>query len=149
MSTITSLWAEETLPIRDGLYAASGESYSLRLNPAVPCGAEITGTFDLDAFLESDPDWLTTIDITGKTALPNDSGSLGSLVYGEGSHGSEGFFGRLDKDQNLAWVLYLEESNPFVKVTVNGQTATFTSSSDIAISVNIDHPWTDLPQAPK
>jgi hypothetical protein len=141
MSTITSLWAQENLPIRDGLYTASGEAYSVRIDPARPGGIEIGDTFDVDALLKSDPDYLTAIDITGTTELPN---GTGWLVRGEGSYGSEGFFGRLDKDKNLVWVIYIEESNPFVTMTASGNTATFSSSSDISISVDIDRPWIEL-----
>jgi hypothetical protein len=144
MSTITSLWAAGRLPIHDGLYTAAGEQYNVRINPAKPGGIEILDKFDLDAFLKSDPDWLTTIDITGEVEL---RAGAGWLCRGEGSYGSEGFFAHLNQDKNLVWVVYLEESNPFVDITVAGNVATFTSSSDIRISVDIARPWAELPDA--
>lgn len=143
MSTITSLWADEHLPIRDGLYTAAGDSYSVRIDPAKPGGIEVGEKFDLDTLLKADPDWLTTIDITRQTELP---GGGDWLCCGEGSYGSEGFFGRLGRAKNLIWVIYLQESNPFIGIEVTGRIARFTSSSDISISVEIDQPWLELPR---
>lgn len=143
MSTISSLWAAGNLPIRDGLYTAADEAYSVRISRETPSGIEIGEKFDVDAFVKSDPDWLTTIDITGETELP---GGAGWLCRGEGSYGSEGFFGRLDNGKNLVWVVYLEESNPFIGIEIIGNAARFTSSSDVSITVDIDRPW-DAPGA--
>jgi hypothetical protein len=141
MSTITKLWAAGNLPIRDGLYTAAGESYAVRLDAAAPGGLEILAPFDLDAVLAPDPDYVTSIDITGWTELP---GGAGWLCRGEGSYGSEGFFARTDAARNLTWVIYLEESNPVIDISVSGGVATFTSSSEIVIRVEIDRPWSTV-----
>lgn len=141
MSTITNLWANENLPIHDGLYTAAGDSYTVRLDPAGPPGIEIPGTFDLDEFLKPDPDWLTSIDVQGELELPD---GTGWLFRGEGSYGSEGFFGRYDQDKNLVWVMYFERSNPFIDIKLSGTVATFTSSSDVTVSVDVDRPWVDI-----
>jgi hypothetical protein len=142
MSTIGTLWADETLPIRDGLYTAAGDSYAARLDPTKPGGVAITGKFDLDEFLASDPDNVTSIDMHWPVELPDDAGWV---FKGEGSYGSEGFFGRLDKDKKLVWVMYFERSNPFVDITVSADVAIFTSSSDITVSVYLDRPWVEIP----
>lgn len=107
------------------------------MNDAAPGGLEILGTFDLDFMLSSDPDWVTSIEITREAEL---EGGTGRLVAGEGSYGSEGFFGRLDGSNKLEWVIYLEESNPFVDIGISGRSATFYSSSEKAITVDIDNP---------
>lgn len=52
--------------------------------------------------------------------------------------GSEGFFGRLDAGSELVWVAFLAEANPFVKTVVDGEIATFTSSSGVSITVPVD-----------
>lgn len=59
------------------------------------------------------------------------------MCCGEGSYGSEGFFGQLDEQKNLVWVVYLENSNFFVDVPVRKDTATFTSSAGTLIVVNL------------
>jgi hypothetical protein len=83
--------------------------------------------------LSVDPERRTVIDMTVVKALPDGSGYL---CAGEGSYGSEGFFGRLGQDRNLVWVVYLEESNPFVDAVVDdGRRAKFTSSSGVSIAV--------------
>ena len=35
-------------------------------------------------------------------------------MLGEGSHGSEGFIAYITSDEKLNWVIYFEESNPFI-----------------------------------
>lgn len=62
------------------------------------------------------------------------------MCCGEGSYGSEGFFGRLDHHKNLLWVVYIEGSNPFVDVSVGGTAATFISSSGVSITVDLETP---------
>ena len=49
----------------------------------------------------------------------------------------QGFFGRLDQHKNLVWVVYLENSNPFVDVSISNTSATFTSSASVSITVNL------------
>ena len=38
----------------------------------------------------------------------------GACLLGEGSHGSEGFIAYITSDEKLNWVIYFEESNPFI-----------------------------------
>jgi len=96
--------------------------------------------FNLDEALDADPDWLTSIDVTRETGLAG----AGYLCCGEGSYGSEGFAARLDEHKNLAWVIYLEESNPFTDIVIAGMTATFSSSSGVSITVDIYRPGEKL-----
>lgn len=137
MNTLSELWNMGRLPIRDGLYISSGDAYSVQVAPVAPGGIEIVGSLDLDALLSADPDWLTSIDITKEAEI---EGGAGRLVAGEGSHGSEGFFARVDDDGNLRWVVYLEDSNPFIDISVSDDEATFTSSSGVSITVDINRP---------
>lgn len=137
MSTLERLWNAGRLPIKDGLYTSSGDDYSVQVNDAIPGGLEILEKFDLDSMLRADPDWLTSIDITREVEI---EGRNGRLLAGEGSHGSEGFFARVDGRNNLKWVIYLEESNPFIDINIIDNKATFHSSSGVAITVDIDRP---------
>ena len=82
--------------------------------------------------LVEDPEWVASIIITREVPIPD-----GLLCAGEGSHGSEGFFARLDADWNLVWVAHFQESNPFDEITVHGDQATFTSTSGGTVTVDL------------
>lgn len=131
---IERLWLAGSLPIQNGLYRADGSAYGVRADTSVEGGLKILGPFDLEEFLSRDPDMVTSIDITRERPIPR---GTGYLCCGEGSYGSEGFFGQLDEQKNLVWVVYLENSNPFVDVSVRDDTATFTSSAGTLIAVNL------------
>ncbi|MFF7338892.1 hypothetical protein ACFZAT_16265 [Streptomyces sp. NPDC008163] len=136
MTAIERLWEEWTLPIRDALHYADGRSYDVDLTPDVPPGFTVAAPFDLDATLEDDPSWVSAVD--GLTVV--DLGVRGLLWGGEGSHGSDGFLARLTTDRALIWALFFTESNPFDRIRVSGNTATFRSTLDIEIAVDIDDP---------
>lgn len=130
---IVALWHEGKLPIEDAVHYAGGLSRELDVNPDAPGGFELGDEFNLAEMLAEDPGWVSDIDITNETPIPG-----GYLVRGEGSHGSEGFFGRLDAGRELVWVVFLAESSPFVETVVDGEMATFTSSSGVSITVRSD-----------
>jgi hypothetical protein len=136
MSTISEIWNDGRAPIRDGLYLSNGHSYEVRVDSTADKGFEVLGEFDLDAVLTSEPDWLTTVDVTKEIELPGE----GFLCCGEGSYGSEGFFARLDQRRHLTWLVYLEESNPFIEILTEGTAARFVSSSGVEIVLDIDQP---------
>jgi hypothetical protein len=129
---IVALWHEGRLPIEDGVFFADDRSYAVDVEDG---RLVVVEELDLAEVLAEDPDWLTTIDITGETELPD-----GHLCVGEGSHGSEGFFARLDAARELVWVCYLSEANPFKDVTVANRTATVTSTSGVTVTVDLDNP---------
>lgn len=136
-SLIQRLWLADNLPIRDGLYRADGVSYGAQIDAAAKGGLSILAPFILKEFLSQDPEWLTSIITTLERQLPH---GVGYLCCGEGSYGSEGFFGLLDQHKNLVWVVYLENSNPFVDVSVSDTAATFVSSSGVLITVDLEAP---------
>jgi hypothetical protein len=129
---IVALWREGRLPIEDGVFFADDRSYAVDVEDG---RLVVVEELDLAEVLAEDPDWLTTIDITGETALPD-----GHLCVGEGSHGSEGFFARLDTARRLVWVCYLSEANPFKDVTLTNGTATVASTSGVTVTVDLDNP---------
>jgi hypothetical protein len=131
---IVALWREGMLAIEDGLYFADGRSYTVDVEDGA---LVLVDEFDLAESLAEDPEWITTIDITREVALPDDDGYI---CAGEGSHGSEGFFARLDADRELVWVCYLSESNPFKDIEIEGEQVTATSTSGVRVTVNIDAP---------
>lgn len=134
ITSIERLWLAGSLPIQDGLYRADGSAYGVQVDSSVEGGLKILGPFGLEGFLSRHPDMVTSIDITLEKPLPH---WMGYLCCGEGSYGSEGFFGQLDEQKNLVWVVYLENSSPFVDVSVSNDTATFTSSAGTLIAVNL------------
>ncbi|MDX5572590.1 hypothetical protein PV779_19170 [Streptomyces sp. ID01-9D] len=92
--------------------------------------------FDLAEILESDPSWVSSVD--GLVAV--DLGSRGLLWGGEGSYGSEGFIARLTGERTLIWAIFFSESNPFDRIQLAGNVATFSSTSGLEIAVDIDDP---------
>lgn len=127
----------DNLPIKDGLYRADGAVYGVQADASVEGGLNILAQFSLEEFLSRHPGMVTSIDTTLEKPLPR---GLGYVCCGEGSYGSEGFFGRLDQHRNLIWVVYLENSNPFIDASVSNTNATFTSSSGVSITVNLGSP---------
>ncbi|MFJ9622611.1 hypothetical protein [Streptomyces sp. NPDC101181] len=136
MGMIERLWEVFRLPIRDALYFAEGDSYDVALDLGVPSGLKVLAPFDLDEILESDPSWVSSVD--GLVAV--DLGSRGLLWGGEGSYGSEGFIARLTSERKLIWAIFLMESNPFDRIHLSGNVATFTSTAGLEVAVDIDDP---------
>jgi hypothetical protein len=132
MNEIQELWRDGRLPIEDGVFFADGRSYAVDVAGSA---LQVVEEVNLTEILAEDPDWLTSIDITRETPAPG-----GFVCAGEGSHGSEGFFARLDGDKNLIWVCYLSESNPFDKLTITDRRLTAVSTSGVAITVDLDAP---------
>ncbi|MFE2926496.1 hypothetical protein [Streptomyces goshikiensis] len=138
MTAIELLWEDFQLPARDALYFADGRSREVDLDSGAPSGVRVLAPFDLDEMLESDPSWVSSVD--GLVAV--DLGSKGLLWGGEGSHGSEGFIARLTVDRALIWAMFFTESNPFDRIQLSGNTATFSSTSGSKLTVDIDEPGT-------
>lgn len=134
---IQRLWADEYLPIQDGLYRADGTAYGVKVDATAPGGLEILQEFSLEDFLSPDPEMTTAIITTLEKPLENASGYV---FCGEGGYGSEGYFGLLDSQRNLVWVVYLEDCNPFIDALVAGSIVTFRSSSEVVITVDLEAP---------
>lgn len=136
MNLIKELWQNENLPTKDGLYFVDGRSFSAIIDATLDDVNFLVkrDQFDLEAFLRDNSDCLTTIDITKKVLLNEQEGYL---CCGEAAHGSEGFFARLDINEKLVWVVYFEESNPFVDIKVDGDYVKFITNLDTNVSVNI------------
>jgi hypothetical protein len=129
---IVALWRADQLPIADGLFFADGRSYAVDV---VDGRLVVVEELDLAEVLAEDQEWVTAIDITGETELPD-----GYLCVGEGAHGSEGFFARLDAGRELVWVCYLSQANPFKDMAVENRTATVTSTSGVRVTADLDTP---------
>lgn len=137
---IVQLWAEGLAPGWDGLYRADGSARAVELSGGARLdGFELGPPLDLDAMLDEEADNLTHVDILRGADVPLPDGS-GYVCGGDGAHGSEGFFARLDKDRNLMWIVALTDSNPFEKAEVRGSLATFTNNWGNSVTVDLDHP---------
>lgn len=135
-SSIEQLWANYQLPIRDALHFSSGESFEIEISPADSAGYKILEEFDLASELSRNPDWVSDVD--GLHSVVLDGGDL--LWVGEGSYGSEGFIARLNREKSLIWTVFLEESNPFQEIHLQGNIACFVSTSGVRLRVDIDNP---------
>jgi hypothetical protein len=143
LSTVSRLWKQGELPIHSGVYLADGRAWSVAVDAASPGGLKVLEPFDVDEFLANDPEFVTSFVVSKLVELPE---GAGHLWCGEGSWGSEGLFGRTTPQNELVWVVYLEESNPFVDIEIDGGMARFRSSSGVMVSVDVS--GTDFVPAP-
>lgn len=133
-ATLTQLWERAELPIRDALYLVDGPAFAVELDEQAPGGLKVDGPFDLAALLRANPEWVTSFDISKKVEL----GTGGYVCCGEGSWGSEGIFARLSPDGRPMWVVYLEQSNPFIEIVVRDHVVRFRSSSGVNVSAALN-----------
>ncbi|CAM4172708.1 hypothetical protein [Serratia silvae] len=137
MAKIVELWNKEELPIKDGVYFSSGKSIAISISTYPDLVIEKGSEFDLEGFLNEGPEEITNIDIMQKVTV-NDKFQC---FLGEGSHGSEGFIAYLTIGGELEWVMYFEQSNPFVKVVkLSNETIEVESSANYKLIINVDEP---------
>lgn len=137
MSKIVELWNEEELPIKDGIYFANGESFSLSVQFYPNLLIEKGKKFDLVSFLNENPDYLTSIDITKKIKM--NTGEI--CLLSEGSYGSEGFIAYMTSDEHLKWVMYFEKSNPFINaIELPNRFLEVESSANYKIIIDLKNP---------
>jgi hypothetical protein len=136
---IAELWLANERPAWDGLYRADGSARDAEVDSAALSWFRLGPPIDLDALLAEDPEWLTSADPHPQSIAELPDGS-GYVCCGDGAHGSEGFFARLDADRNLVWVVSLGESNPFERATVVGSLATFTNNLGNSITIDLTDP---------
>ncbi|EHB4884966.1 hypothetical protein JXF96_004076 [Salmonella enterica subsp. enterica serovar Heidelberg] len=137
MKNIIQLWEDNLLPIKDAIYFSNGRSFLCKIMDYPTLHIERNGEFDFSAFYEKNKDEVTDIDKFRVIKLANNC----YCCVGEGSYGSEGFVAYLDENKNLVWVLYSEESNPFINVSEYiPDIIIVESSSNIRLKININNP---------
>ncbi|MGW2955149.1 hypothetical protein [Streptomyces eurythermus] len=135
MTVIERLWQEYELPAVDGLYFADGRAYEVTASRTERV-LRINEALDVEQLLSEEPDLVVRVDGMSTHELAD-----GDVLWaGEGSYGSDGFFGRVRSDHGLVWAVFLEEVDPFHTIQVSGRKATFTSTSGVVITVDIDDP---------
>lgn len=141
MTTIERLWGEYELPVKDALHCVDGRSYDVALDTAAPGGFSVLSLFSIDEMLEDDPSRVSSVDGLASADL----GEGGLLWGGEGSYGSEGFIARLTPDRTLIWAMFFAGSNPFDRIQLPGNVATFSSTAGFEIAVDVDDPKSPVP----
>ncbi len=137
MKNIIQLWEDNLLPIKDAIYFSNGRSFLCKIMDYPTLHIERNGEFDFSAFYEKNKDEVTDIDKFREIKLANNC----YCCVGEVSYGSEGFVAYLDENKNLVWVLYSEESNPFINVSEYiPDIIIVESSSNIRLKININNP---------
>ncbi|MEU2653836.1 hypothetical protein ABZ615_00770 [Streptomyces sp. NPDC007325] len=136
MSRITKLWADGLVPDRDGLYRADGTAREVEIDSAALSRFALGEPLDLDAWLEESPESVSSADVHPKCVAELPDGS-GSVCGGDGPHGSQGFFARLDADGRLVWVVSMADSNPFERVEVHGTTVRFFNNLGNSIEIDL------------
>ncbi|MFF5176039.1 hypothetical protein ACFY3U_25905 [Micromonospora sp. NPDC000089] len=137
MNHVLELWRQACVPGISGLYRADGSARHVEIDDASLCCFQVGSLFDLDTVLAVEPDNVSEIDESTRVDLPSGGGFL---VCGEGAHGSEGFFARLDEREELVWVVFLRDGNPFRKIRLSGSDATFVNNLDRSITINLLDP---------
>ncbi|MFJ4668453.1 hypothetical protein [Kitasatospora purpeofusca] len=135
---ITELWRAGTAPTLNGLYRADGSARAADVGgPDLP-RFELGAPIDLEVLLAADPENdVVDVDIAAEAELPDGSGSV---CCGYGDLGADGFFARLDGERNLRWIVMLLNSNPFVRVSVEGTVVTFVNNLDNSVTVDLTDP---------
>ncbi|MFJ6901075.1 hypothetical protein [Streptomyces hokutonensis] len=136
-SRITELWHAGEAPAWNGLYRADGSARAVEIDGAKLSWFDLGVPLDLDALLAEAPDDVTEVDMSAEAELPD---GTGYVCCGDGAHGSEGFFARLDRDRNLVWLVSLRDSNPFLRTTVAGSLVTFTNNLGNSVTVDLTDP---------
>ena len=138
MSATDEVWAHGKLPIRNALYfSGGGWSYDVSLEPEAPGGLRILDAFDVREMLSESPNRVTVIDPLTEIRVKDG----GFLWAGGTAWGSDGFIARIRADESLVWAFLFQDSNPFEDdIQVSGQYATFHSTSEVTITVDVDDP---------
>lgn len=98
---------------------------------------EVGADFDFIDFYRNNNEEVTSIDIIKEVKLLNEC----YCCVGEGSYGSEGFIAYLDNDKNPIWILYSENSNPFVSVFEHEEnTILVESTAGLKIQIDLHNP---------
>ncbi|HIE5059183.1 hypothetical protein [Serratia marcescens] len=136
-NVITKLWEVGELPIKNALYFSDGRAELIDIISYPTPKVSKSGCFDFCEFYEENKNEVTTVDVIKKINLS----CGGYLCLGEGSYGSEGFIAYLDREEKLVWVVYSENSNPFVSATIlHDSTVAIDSSAGFRLKVNVLKP---------
>ncbi|MCK0552674.1 hypothetical protein KFO32_06245 [Pantoea ananatis] len=93
--------------------------------------------FNFIDFYRNNNEEVTSIDVIKEVKLLNEC----YCYVGEGSYDSEGFIAYLDKDKNPIWILYSENSNPFVSVFEHEEnTILVESTAGLKIQIELHNP---------
>lgn len=137
MSKIIELWNKEELPIKDGVYFSNGKSISLSMKFYPNLLIEKGDPFNLISFLKEESDNVTCIDIM-KIIMMSDGYQC---FLGEGSYGSEGFIAYITPERYLEWVMYFENSNPFINaIELSNKCIEVESSANYKIVIQLNNP---------
>jgi hypothetical protein len=134
MNRVALLWRQGMVPGFAGLYRANDAARSIEIDGAALTSFRVGAPFDFAERLAADSGYLAEIDESARVALPFGGGFV---CCGEGAHGSEGFFARLDADGDLVWVVFLPDGNPFYEVNVHGSRITCTNNLGRRVSVDL------------
>lgn len=133
MNRVAELLKERLAPDFDGLYKADGTARVARVDGPALSWLDLEGPLDLHGM---EDDEVLEIDPAVSAALPDG----GIVCCGEGDLGADGFFARLDANEQPVWVVVLRNSNPFHHITVDGTLVTFTNNLGNSLTVDLADP---------
>ncbi|MEU1617592.1 hypothetical protein ABZ479_09845 [Streptomyces sp. NPDC005722] len=139
MGPIAELWLSGRVPARDGLYRVDDTALHVHVDGPRLSVFDVGEPFDVAAGLAEDPERVTEVDSRPRGVAELCDGT-GYVCCGDGAHGAQGFFARLDSDGGLLWVVALQDSNPFELAEVEGRYATFTDNLGHSLTVDLAAP---------
>ncbi|MET9264456.1 hypothetical protein [Amycolatopsis sp. NPDC004079] len=131
---VVSLWRSGSAPAVSGLYRADDTAFAATTNGAELSWFRLGALLDLDEVL-ADPEYVMSIEIIARAEIED-----GFLVCGEGELGADGFFARLDRAGGLRWLVALQHSNPFERITVSAEKFTVVNNLGNSLSVSLADP---------
>lgn len=138
---VQSRWRNRECPIYNGLLFGDGSRRPVELTrQRVPDGNRTTvrvGNIEWDKswFFEIGDRWAALI---AHCELPLGGGAMAEC--GEGSFGGDGYVSITDSEGNLSWLLFLDDSNPFVRLEQRGKHLVAISSLSEIWDIPIDSP---------
>ncbi|MET8703306.1 hypothetical protein ABZW10_31265 [Kitasatospora sp. NPDC004723] len=133
---VADLWQDGRMPVDCGLFCADGTGREADCDGAELTWFRLGDPIDMEALRTARPGWSASADVFAEVVLPDGSGRL---LSGGGSHGSDGFFARLDARGDLLWLVHLL-CNELVEITVDWPLATFTNNCDNSLTVDLSGP---------
>jgi len=134
-------WSDDLVPIANAVTFADDRMILLAFDShdgettSVRAIAETT----VSSFLSFNPDWWTEVIATCELPLPGG----GKFVAGEAAHGSDGFIAKADARGNLEFSVFLDCSNPFVRLSTSsdGSLLQATNNCGVVWEFEVASPW--------
>lgn len=140
-SVLQNAWHRGQIPIANAICFPDGRMLLLSLNWEAGYVPQISvlGETRIEEFLSKQPDWFAEVEPLCELTLPG----VGTLLAGEGSYGSDGFFALVDERGNFVYSAFFTSSNPFVALDLRQPPSMVSAFSTAQTEWTFDYnrPW--------